>query len=259
MIIVTGSNGFIGKRLIATAQGPSMGVDMLTCESVFDADWTKVKRVYHLGAISSTTETDIDKIYRYNIDYTLRLFNQCIAYSVPVSYASSASVYGNWAIAEYNPLNYYAMSKATIDMWVEDNKSKFTNIRGYRFFNVYGEGEDHKGNQASPVHSFIKQAKETGIIKIFESEGDGERDFVYVGDVVGRMLSDVRGSGIYDLGTGRTYKFSDIAKVIAKRYNAKIEVIPFPRHLKGKYQHYTCSKINEPAFKTVEDYVADVF
>lgn len=259
MIIVTGATGFIGKRLMNTAPGPILGVDMMTCEGVFNVDWTSVKRVYHMGAISSTTETDIDKLYRYNIDYTLRLFQQCIKHSVPVSYASSASIYGNWSVAGYNPLNYYAMSKAWIDMWVETNKHLFSNIRGYRFFNVYGEGEDHKGNQASPVHTFIRQAKENGIINIFDENGDGERDFVYVGDVIDRMLSDVRPSGIYDLGTGRTYKFSQVAQIIAEKYDAKIRVIPFPNHLKGKYQHYTCSKIKEPSFKTIEDYVSEVF
>lgn len=257
MIVVTGASGFIGKRLMNTAQGPILGLDILTCEAIFDLDWSTIKRVYHLGAISSTTETDIGKIYKYNIDYTLRVFAKCIEHQVPISYASSASVYGNWSIAGYNPLNYYALSKATIDMWVEDNKHKFSNIRGYRFFNVYGEGEEHKGNQASPVHTFIKQATETGIIKIFDEEGDGERDFIYVGDVVNRMLADVRPSGIYDLGTGYTYKFSDVANLIADKFDAKIEVIPFPTHLKGKYQHYTRSKIKETKFKTIRQYLND--
>jgi len=259
MILVTGSNGFIGKNL----------AKYLDLEVVFECDihnadyvinemdFSRLSRVYHMGAISDTTETDIDKIYRYNIDYSIKLFQKCIDYNVPISYASSASVYGNSNTHNplINPLNYYAMSKAFVDLWVRDNIDKFSNIRGYRFFNVYGEGEDHKGSQASPLFQFTKQAKETGVIKIFERSGDGCRDFIWVGDVCRVMLEDNRPSGIYDLGTGVPVLFSSVAEIIARKFNAKLEIISFPKHLHDKYQYYTRASISDEKCISVFEYI----
>jgi len=258
MIIVTGSKGFIGKNLIESLGDSLFLVDKDDKEAVFNIDWSTVTHVYHMGAISDTTEKDIDLIYRNNIDYSIRLFEKAIQNKTPVTYASSASVYGTSRIYEINPLNYYAMSKATLDLWVADNIDRFELIRGYRFFNVYGKYEDHKGSQASPVHQFTKQAKETGTIKVFENIlgiGDGQRDFIWVGDVVRTMIDDTRPSGIYNLGTGTPMRFSEVAKLIAQKYNATIEEIPFPKGLLSKYQYYTCAFPATPNCIAVEEYI----
>ncbi len=256
MIVVTGANGFIAKRLMKRLHDVAF-FDIDNCECVFkDVDWPNVTKVYHLGAISDTTETDINELHKYNVDYSIRLFKYAALDrgSIPIAYASSASVYGNGE----GPLNYYAHSKSLLDLWVKDNLKGFQFIRGYRLFNVYGVGEDHKGSQASPVHQFVKQAKETGVIKIFEEAGDGSRDFVYVEDVVDLMINDTRKSGIYDVGTGTSVKFSKIAELVAAKFGASIETIPFPSHLKGKYQYYTKSSIRYDGFKSVEDYINDL-
>lgn len=252
MYIVTGSNGFIAKHISQKLSDRVVPIDIHNCDDLIkSADWRNVKGLFHLGAISDTTETDYEKIYKYNIDYTIKLFEWVSRCSIPITYASSASVYGNGD----GPLNYYAMSKATIDLWVKDNIKQIPMIRGYRLFNVYGPGENHKGNQASPIHKFVKQAKETGVIKIFDESGDGERDFIHVHDVAKIMINDKRLSGIYDLGTGSTIKFSEIAKIVANKYNAEIEVVPFPNNLKGKYQHHTKSSIPMDSYIKVEDYI----
>jgi len=261
MIIVTGSNGFIGKNLVESLDGSLFLVDKDDKEAVFNIDWATVTHVYHMGAISDTTEKDVDLIYRNNIDYSIRLFEKAIQNKTPVTYASSASVYGTSQLDHINPLNYYAMSKATLDLWVADNIDRFELIRGYRFFNVYGKHEDHKGSQASPVYQFTRQARENGTIKVFENTqgiGDGERDFIWVGDVVRVMTTDTRPSGIYNLGTGKTMRFSELAKLIAQKYNAAIEEIPFPKHLVGKYQYYTCAYPATPNCISVEDYINDL-
>ena len=97
------------------------------------------------------------------------LFLKSLAeYQIPVKYASSASVYGNSTDGSMNPLNYYALTKTQIDYWVQDNIDKFKSIQGFRFFNVYGQGEEHKGNQQSPVSKFVQQLEEDGVIKVFE-------------------------------------------------------------------------------------------
>jgi ADP-L-glycero-D-manno-heptose 6-epimerase len=151
------------------------------------------------------------------------------------------------------------MSKATIDKWVEDNLDKFVKIQGYRFFNVFGKHEDHKGNQASPIHTFSKQAKETGTIKLFENSKAYMRDFIWVEDVIDCMLID-RPSGIYDVGTGVARSFERVAEIIAEKYNAKIEYIPFPKHLEGKYQYYTCARNHfiEHKFMSIEEYILSI-
>jgi ADP-L-glycero-D-manno-heptose 6-epimerase len=164
-------------------------------------------------------------------------------------------VYGNTKDI-INPLNHYAMSKATIDLWFQDNLYKFVRIQGYRFFNVYGKHENHKGNQSSPIHTFTRQAKEYGVIRIFENSTQYHRDFVWVEDIIDCMLMN-KPSGIYDVGTSNPLSFEKVGRLIADKYNAKIEYIPFPEHLKGKYQEHTCaSKQFDHKFTTVEEYVS---
>jgi len=263
MIILTGHNGFIGKNFCETLDLKNVyRVEMDGAYSFIEEykDWDKVELILHQGAISSTVETDINKIHKYNVDFTLKLFEKAIQYQIPVKYASSASVYGNTLTSIMNPLNYYAISKLQIDYWVQQNISKFKLIQGFRYFNVYGNHESHKveQNQSSPVSKFINDVKKKGKIRLFEGSDKMERDFIYVKDLVDIVLNNTLPSGIYDLGTANPVSFQYIADLIVNKLGGEIEYIPFPDHLKGKYQYYTCAKMNylqNYNFFTVDEYV----
>ncbi len=258
MIILTGSKGFIGKNFISCLQEPVIEVekdDAFEFLSTF-TEWDQVSLILHQGAISSTVETNIREIYNSNIEFTLQLFEKAIEYQIPVKYASSASVYGNTQ-GEINPLNYYALSKLTIDYWVLDNLDQFSSIHGYRYYNVYGSGERHKGDQASPISKFTKQIQETGKLKLFEGSDQFLRDFVCVNDIVNVVLNHSGPSGIYDLGTAHPISFQEVAELVIKKEGGEIEYIPFPEHLQGKYQTYTCADMSwiDYDFMTVKDYL----
>ena len=183
------------------------------------------------------------------------LFDYAIKYQIPVKFASSASVYGN-TNGQINPLNYYAITKLQIDYFIQDNLDKFSSIQSFRYFNVYGEGEDHKGDQASPISKFTKQVRETGKLKLFEGSDQFLRDFVCVDDIVSIVLNNEDPSGIYDLGTGKPISFQDVAELVIKKEGGEIELVPFPDHLQGKYQTYTCADNKfDYEFKTVQEYL----
>jgi ADP-L-glycero-D-manno-heptose 6-epimerase len=258
MIIVTGSKGFIGKNFLKKINESIVEVDQDNAYkfiSSFDK-WDKVSLILHQGAISSTTETNIRTLHHYNVAFSLFLFERAIEYGIPVKYASSASVYGNTK-GQINPLNYYAISKLQIDYFVQDNIDKFSLIQGFRYFNVYGDGEDHKGDQASPVSKFTKQIQESGTLKLFEGSDKFLRDFICVNDLVDIVLNNNNSSGIYDLGTSNPVSFQYVAECVAKKYNGQIEYVPFPDHLIGKYQDYTCAKKEwgDYKFTTIERYL----
>lgn len=260
MIVLTGHEGFIGQNLWNRLANKRtlIGIEQADCwEKLKTIPWDEVSQIHHLGAISDTTVTDVNLVYDKNIKFSIALFEIAIAFGIPVTYASSASVYGNSESNHtINPLNYYALSKATVDYWVQDNLYKFVNVRGLRFYNVYGKYEDHKGKQASPVHQFTKQAKETGVIKLFEGSDNYLRDFIWVEDCLDCLLES-KASGIYDVGTGNPISFTEVAELVAEKYSAEIEIIPFPAHLLNKYQTYTCA-INhyEKDFTSVEKYLS---
>lgn len=257
MLILTGSNGFIGKNFKYKLSNV-IELDNHNCWEFFKTfnQWNQVELIIHQGAISSTIETDINKIHKWNVDYTLLIFEFAIKYGIPVKYASSASVYGNLQ-GIFNPLNYYAISKLQIDYFVQDNIDKFSHIQGFRYFNVYGNGEGNKGDQASPVSKFTKQVQETGKLKLFEGSDEFLRDFICVNDLVDIVLNNTNPSGIYDLGTSKPVSFQHVAECVAKKYMGEIEYIPFPNHLKGKYQDYTCAKKEWGDYKfiTIKEYL----
>jgi ADP-L-glycero-D-manno-heptose 6-epimerase len=253
MIIVTGSEGFIGKNLIDRLDTVVLCIDQDNAYEYLEYDSREITHVYHLGAISSTTETDVEKLYKQNIKYSIDLFKWCIEHQIPVSYASSAATKGNGQ----GPINLYGTSKLMVDIWVQDNINRLKSIHGYKFFNVYGQGEDHKIGQASPVSTFIKQAKETGQIKLFETH-NGCRDFIWVGDVCRIMLEESRPSGIYDCGTSNPQYFSSIANLVAKKYGAEIIRIPTPDHIKKTYQERTCAQHTDDKCISVEDYLSSI-
>ena len=261
MIVITGSKGFIGqnflKYLIEHSDEKIITVDEKDCWDwiTFFEEWDEVSLILHQGAISDTTETDIDKLHGTNVWFTIELFEKAIEHEIDVKFASSASVYGNQE-GIVNPLNYYAITKLQMDYYIHDHMEEFSSIQSFRYFNVYGDGEDHKGDQASPVHKFTKQIKETGKLKLFEGSDKFLRDFIWVGDIVETVLNNDKPSGIYDLGTSKPTSFQTVGELIAEKYNGEIEYIPFPDHLRGKYQTYTCAKKEwDHNFITVKEYL----
>ena len=241
-ILVTGSNGFVGKNMVNALREEH---DVYKAEwgmsfpSVEGLDW-----VMHLGAISSTVEQNVGKIYRQNLDYTIKLYEDCIKHGVKFQFASSASVYG--LVSEFmessplNPQNHYARSKAMFERYVELRGAPVT-TQIFRYFNVYGPHEDHKGGQASPHTQFTKQAKESGVIKIFEGSENYKRDFIHVAQIVEyhKGFLNVDQSGVWNMGTGKAKSFYDVAKEVADEHNATIEYIKMPEILKGNYQEFT--------------------
>lgn len=264
-ILITGHKGFIGQNLTLYLQND---------HALFGYEWQETLLpevegfdwVIHLGAISSTVERDIDKIILQNYEFSKWLYNQCSRKGVNLQYASSASVYGtneNFSEdAPKNPQSPYAWSKYLFDRWVWQQDHKII-VQGLRYFNVYGPMEDHKRNQASPITKFVKQAKSSKTIELFENSEKYKRDFIFVGDVceIHKQLLEKKVSGIYNVGTGFTYSFQDVADIVAKKYSANIQYISMPENLKNQYQEYTCADITKLSnivninFTKIEDFI----
>ena len=192
----------------------------------------------------------MEKILEQNLEFSVRLLTMCDLYGVNLQYASSASVYGpNRDFKEDSPVfpqSPYAWSKYLFDRVVSQGGFNML-VQGFRYFNVYGEFEEHKGNQASPVTKFRKQAKETGQIKLFENSDRYFRDFVCVEDIckLHEKFFDIDDSGIWNAGTGKAHSFRDIADAICRREDADIIEIPMPSELKSQYQEYTCADLTK--------------
>jgi ADP-L-glycero-D-manno-heptose 6-epimerase len=243
-ILLTGHRGFIGSHMLTAleANGHTVSTyewgDILP--SVMEQDW-----VIHMGAISSTTERDIEKVMQQNVDFTTQLYEACHTFGVNFQYSSSASVYGLISTfredAEVDPRTPYAWSKYLTERYIRRHPMG-ARSQIFRYFNVYGpDGEAHKGNQASPYYQFTEQAKNTGVIRVFKDSDKYLRDFVHVSDVVATHLKflNIKQSGLWNLGTGVAKSFQSVADEIAKQYNAKIEYIDMPEILKNSYQRYT--------------------
>jgi len=231
--------------------------------------------VFHQGACSATTEWNGRYVMDNNYEYSKALLHWCQGHGTPFIYASSASVYG--AGPEFtegreneHPLNAYAYSKFLFDQYVRRRLPEArAQIVGLRYFNVYGPREGHKGSMASVAYHFNQQLKEGDEVRLFEGSdgygpGEQRRDFVYVEDVVDINLwfwDHPNVSGIFNAGTGRAQTFNDVARaVIAWHGRGQIRYIPFPEHLKGRYQSYTQADLTalraagyDRPFKTVEE------
>jgi len=246
-ILVTGHKGFIGQNMVTHLARLGHAVTGFEWGDVLP-EIQEYDQVIHLGAISSTTESNVEKVIAQNYKFSCNLLDLCLTYEIPFQYSSSASVYGlNLQFTEtspVDPITPYAWSKYMFELYAQHkNPLPLRPVQGFRYFNVYGLHEDHKGNQASPYHQFAKQAQKTGIIKVFEDSENFLRDFVPVETVIDAhvrfMKLDI--SGIWNVGTGKAKSFLEVAEEVAEKYNAKIEYIPFPEHLKHSYQRYTCA------------------
>lgn len=243
-ILLTGYKGFIGSNFLKYLKDHDVKLYEWgePLPSVAGLDW-----VIHVGAISSTIETDVEKIMTQNYDFSCWLLDECIKHGVKMQFSSSASVYGKRSLlfredSPVDPRSPYAWSKYMFEKYAE-RKFNDTIVQIFRYFNVYGPNEEHKGNQASPFCQFEKQARENGVIKVFEQSRKFERDFVHVDDVIDHHLRffSVRESGIWNIGTERPMSFMSVAE----SFNVPIEEIPMPEHLKYSYQNYTCANMKK--------------
>jgi ADP-L-glycero-D-manno-heptose 6-epimerase len=240
-----------------------------------DTSFGKIEAIFHQGACTDTTEWDGNFMLRNNYAYSKTLLGYCLKHKIPFIYASSAAIYGanNTFIEHPNnemPLNVYGYSKLLLDQYVRRILPKAqSQIVGLRYFNVYGPREQHKGTMASMVFHLNNQFKKNQTLNLFEGSdgyGNGEqcRDFIYVGDVADVNLwfwQHPTLSGIYNVGTGHSQTFNDMANTIIAWYGSgKIEYIPFPDNLLDHYQSFTQADISKlrkagynGTFRTIEE------
>jgi ADP-L-glycero-D-manno-heptose 6-epimerase len=328
MIFVTGGAGFIGSNLIHELN--RMGENEIVCVDNLASNSAKVlnlqgavfydymdkaefrraigssalsakriRAILHQGACSNTLEDNGAYMMDNNFNYSKEVLHFALQHHIPFVYASTAAVYGlsqRFAPAPENerPLNVYGFSKLVFDNYVRRLLPTIeSTVVGLRYFNAYGQREQHKGRMASVMHHFTRQLQETGVIRMFQGSGgygDGEqrRDFVYVRDLC-RMnlffaglgyesaresMGKVRESyqGIFNAGTGASRSFNAVARALIRVHgaagrNARVEYIPFPKDLAGRYQHFTEADTTllqqqggyTAPFTTLEDGIAEMY
>jgi ADP-L-glycero-D-manno-heptose 6-epimerase len=241
--------------------------------------------IVHIGARTDTTEFNMDIFEELNISYSKKLWLYATENQIPFIYASSAATYGLGehgysddiaSFALLKPLNPYGWSKHKFDLWALEQKETPPHWYGFKFFNVYGPNEYHKGRMASVVFHGFNQVKEKGSIRLFRSHKDGipdghqKRDFIYVKDVLNviiHFLNHKPKSGIYNLGTGTARTFLDLATNVFKSMNLEphIDWTDTPIDIRDTYQYYTCADMRkirqegnypEP-FTSLEDGIRD--
>ncbi|HEX7947392.1 MAG TPA: ADP-glyceromanno-heptose 6-epimerase, partial [Phenylobacterium sp.] len=299
IVFITGGAGFIGSN-IAAKLAEDRDLDVVVCDRLHGVEsgkwrnlakhpigdfvhpqdmfewlekrWRDVELVVHMGAISSTTEPDADKIIQNNFMLSRDLFRWCADHQRRMIYASSAATYGAGehgfdddndyeALARLQPLNTYGWSKALFDLFAARQAARDyapPQWVGLKFFNVYGPNEEHKHSMKSVASQIWPQVREGHAVQLFKSyradvpDGGQSRDFVYVRDAadVTRWLFDTpEVNGIYNLGSGQARSFEDMARQMftAACKNAQIEYTPMPPAIRDKYQYFTEAKMERLA------------
>jgi ADP-L-glycero-D-manno-heptose 6-epimerase len=218
-----------------------------------------IHTVFHLGACSSTTETDAAYLVRNNFEYTKKLANWCMRRNARFIYASSAATYGGLEtdlsetsdLQSLRPLNMYGYSKQMFDLWAQRH-GYLSRLIGLKYFNVFGPNEDHKGDMRSVVNKAFYQIQATGKMQLFRSyrteyaDGCQRRDFLYVKDAVKMTVHlaelDAAG-GLFNIGAGESRTWLDLAHALfaAMEREPNIEFIEMPENLRSKYQYSTCA------------------
>jgi len=245
----------------------------------------KISAIFHLGACSDTTEMDKAYLKRNNSGYSERIAEWCVSHGVYLQYASSAATYGDGSLGfsdaddltpGLKPLNPYGQSKLDFDIWTL-NRRYDTKITGFRYFNVYGPNEYHKGHMRSLAQKGFEQVVKEGKLRLFKSykkeypDGGQKRDFIYVKDAVEAMIwfyQNPKVKGIFNLGSGKAQSWNELAEAIfaACGKPKNIEYIDMPDTLKNQYQYFTeadmaklrsagCAMKFRAVDKGVKDYV----
>ena len=313
MLLITGAAGFIGSYLIKKLNEAGYN-DLILVDDFSRPDkkrnlegkiyrervhrdflsiWFKARHkdidaVFHIGARTDTTEQDVAIFNRLNLHYSEMLWQLCTEFQIPLLYAGSAATYGlgelgyaddHALIPQLKPLNPYGWSKQDFDVWVlarirEGNMPP--HWAGFKFFNVYGPNEYHKGRMASVIFHTARQIKATGGMKLFRShrpdfrDGEQSRDFIYVKDVAAVLLHFFEkkpANGIYNLGTGKARTFWDLATGTFRALGLEpnITFVDTPEDIRDTYQYFTeadMRKMRESAgyhapFHSLEDGIAD--
>jgi ADP-L-glycero-D-manno-heptose 6-epimerase len=314
MIVVTGGAGFIGSALIAALN--KRGIDDILVVDRLGSDqrWKNlanlrfadyidkedfldmvaedvpgfsVDTIFHLGACSSTTETDASFLMNNNYEYTKQLAQWAADENIRFIYASSAATYGDGSqgfnddedkLEELRPLNPYGYSKQLFDLWAKCN-GLLDKIVGLKYFNVFGPNEYHKADMRSFVLKAFEQINTTGKVRLFKShrpdykDGEQKRDFLYVKDAVDMtlfFLDNPKTSGIYNLGAGIARSWNDLAKAVfaAMGKSPSIEYIDMPDSVRNQYQYFTEADITKlrhagykkqitPLEEAIKDYVTN--
>jgi len=313
-VLVTGAAGFIGSNIARSLSAD--GFQVTICDWFGEDDrWKNVSdvvihdivrpedlaawlarpdrslgAVVHMGAISATTERDVNAIIANNIRLSLDLWDYCRFHGVKFVYASSAATYGSGeggfvdddsaaGLARLEPLNPYGWSKHFVDRRIVDDVARGERTppcwAGLKFFNVYGPREAHKGSMRSVVHQIWPAAARGETVRLFRSDhpkfedGGQQRDFIYVDDcveIVRRVLASERAGGIYNAGTGKARSFCDLALAVfaAVGREPNIEYVDMPEALKGRYQYFTQADVTRvtavglaPQFRSLEQGVAE--
>ena len=312
LTIVTGGAGFIGSALVwalnQTGHSRILIVDRLgrsekwrnlaplAFDDYMEADQLvpalergvldEVTTIFHLGACSSTTETDASFLIRNNFELTKTLADWACRRDVRFVYASSGATYGTLEgdlsetadLTALRPLNMYGYSKHLFDLHAA-RRGYLDRIVGLKYFNVFGPNEDHKGDMRSMVHKAFHQIRESGRVRLFKSDrpefrdGEQRRDFVYVKDAIAMTLhaaghNDLR--GVVNVGSGVAHTWNDLAGAVfdALGIPRNIEYVDMPGHLRGKYQYSTRAVIDRirrsgfnqpltPLGAAVQDYVRE--
>jgi ADP-L-glycero-D-manno-heptose 6-epimerase len=292
MIIVTGANGFIGSAFVWELNRAGFG-DAIACVDAVEVEarprllqgktWGRflrhdqiwdflnlpdtqrqVRWVVHLGASSSTTETNLQFLWENNTLYSQRLFQWCAEHGKNLIYASSAATYGAGELGyddrvdpeQLQALNGYGHSKLAMDRWAFRQASQPPAWYGLRFFNVYGPNEYYKGAQSSVVLKAFEQIRGHGRLSLFKSyreeypNGGQMRDFVYVKDVTAWMLElmeNKTASGIYNMGFGRPRTWLDLARATfhSMGREPKIDWIEIPDNIRDHYQYFTEARMEK--------------
>ncbi len=300
MIIVTGGAGMIGSNIVKALN--EMGrTDILVVDNLKDGtkfinlvdldiadycdkddfiasimagdDIGEIDVIFHQGACSATTEWDGKYLMHNNYEYSKELLHYCLDREIPFFYASSAATYGDKTqfVEERQfegPLNAYGYSKFLFDQYVRAILPEASSpVCGFKYFNVYGPKEQHKGSMASVAFHLNNQILNGENPKLFAGSEHFLRDFIYVGDVaqVNLWAWQHGVSGIFNLGTGKAESFLEVAQAVLKHHGkGEIETIPFPDHLKSRYQEYTQADLTklraagcDYQFKSVAEGVAE--